>query len=93
MYLKHLRKLLKQDPQAVVSKLQTLCDVLHRPENFRTVVVADIAKLPNPVSAWQNLTKDLPSPKTLEPLDDLESTISDVGKNPGTAAYITLISI
>ncbi|EME39208.1 hypothetical protein DOTSEDRAFT_75067 [Dothistroma septosporum NZE10] len=92
LYLKHLRKLLKQEPKAVISKLETLCASLHRPENFRAVVIADITKLPNPVSGWQNLLKDLPITKTLEPLDDLKSTISDVGNNPGTAAYIIPIT-
>ena len=92
LYLKRLRKLLKQDNHAVITKLQSLCDSLHRPENFRAYVAADITKLPNPVSAWQALTHDLDLSKPLEPLDDVKATQSDAGKTPGSAAYIVPIA-
>lgn len=92
LYLKRLRKLLKQDEQAVISKLQTLCDSLHQPENFRAYVAADLTKLPNPVSAWRQLTDGLDLTKDVVPLDNVKSIQSEVGKNPGSAAYIVPIA-
>lgn len=91
LYLKRLRKLLKTDEKLVISKLDQLCSALHRPENFRMYVAADLTKLPNPVSAWQNLTRGFDLSKPLERLEDSKATISDVGKNPGSAAYIVPI--
>lgn len=92
LYLKRLRKLLKQDEKAVIGKLQTLCQSLHRPENFRVYVAADITKLPNPVSAWKKLTAGMDTSKPIEPLDPLKPTISDTGRKPGSAAYVVPIT-
>lgn len=92
LYLKRLRKHLKSNEQTVISKLEQLCSALHRPENFRAYVAADLTKLPNPVSAWSNLTSGMDLSKPLEPLDDTKSTISEIGLNPGSAAYIVPIA-
>ncbi|USW57917.1 Putative peptidase M16, metalloenzyme, LuxS/M16 peptidase [Septoria linicola] len=91
LYLKRLRKLLKNDEKVVIEKLTKLCSALHRPENFRVYVAADLNKLQNPVSAWSALTQGLDTSKPLEPLDDSSKTISDVSKNPGSAAYVVPI--
>lgn len=86
VYLKRLRKLLKKgDGEAVViGMLEKVIKNLHRPENFRIYVAADVEKLKNPVEAWKALFPpgtDLN--KELVPTDDLKSTISEVGKKPG----------
>ncbi|KJX94947.1 zinc metalloprotease like protein [Zymoseptoria brevis] len=88
VYLRRLRKLLKRDPSTVISKLQSVCSTLHRPENFRVYVAADLFKLPSPVKAWNALTYSLDLSQPLQPLDALKPTISPIGLKPGSAAYI-----
>ncbi|GIZ49604.1 hypothetical protein CKM354_001263400 [Cercospora kikuchii] len=92
LYLKRLRRLLKTDEKAVIAKLEQLCSALHRPENFRVYVAADLNKLENPVTAWKALTDGLDASKPLEPLDDSSKTLSEASKNPGSAAYIVPIA-
>ncbi|CAK3841356.1 related to metalloprotease 1 [Lecanosticta acicola] len=92
LYLKRLRKLLKQDEEAVIGKLQTLCQSLHRPENFRIYVAGDITKLPNPITSWRKLTDGMDLSRPLNPLDETKPTISETGKKPGSAAYIVPIT-
>ncbi|KAL1588263.1 hypothetical protein WHR41_02773 [Cladosporium halotolerans] len=88
LYLRRMRKILKDNPEEVVAKFTALCASLHRPENFRIKVAANVETLPNPVSAWKSLTSTLDTDKPLEPLDSRRACLSDVGKNPGSAAYI-----
>lgn len=51
-YLKQFRNLLKDKPEEAVQKMKDLRDSLCKPSNIRILVVADIEKLPQPVSAW-----------------------------------------
>jgi Zn-dependent M16 (insulinase) family peptidase len=88
IYLKRSKKLLKSDPDAVIAQLSELCRSLHQPENFRIYVSADIKKLKNPVSSWQTLTSGFDTSKPLQPIDQRRSLLSDVGKNPGSVAYV-----
>ena len=88
IYLKRIRKLLRSDEQTVISQFSELCQSLHRPENFRIFVSADIHKLQKPVSAWTALTAGLDTSKPLEPLDDKKALLSKAGKKPGSSAYI-----
>lgn len=88
LYLKRIRKMLKEDEEGVIEKFKKLCEALHRPENFRVNVVADLEKLPKPVSAWSALTTGSDSSKPLEPLDSTKVQLSEKAKNPGSTAYI-----
>ncbi|KAK5124011.1 hypothetical protein LTR85_002208 [Meristemomyces frigidus] len=88
LYLKRIRKMLKDDEGAVIAKFADLCKSLHRPENFRVYVAADVEKLPNPVSAWKSLTAKLDMSKPLEPLPDRKAYLSEIGKNPGNTAIV-----
>lgn len=92
LYLKRTRKILKENPDEIIAKFTKLCSALHRPENFRIRIAANVEKLPNPVSAWKSLTSGLDNNKPLEPLDDRKQKLSHVGKNPGSAAYIIPIA-
>lgn len=87
LYLKRLRKLLKTDEKAVLDQFAKLCQTLHRPENFRIFVAADMRKLPSPVSAWNQLTHDRTT-APLTPLDKRAYALSPTGAHPGSAAYI-----
>lgn len=88
LYLRRMRKLLKDNPEDVISKFSTLCASLHRPENFRIQVAGNIETLPNPVSAWSTLTSSLDTTKPLQPLDSRRNCLSSIGQNTGSAAYI-----
>ena len=59
LYLKRVRKMLKDDEHTVIKKFTRVCEALHRPENFRVYIAADVEKLPKPVSAWKTLTSGL----------------------------------
>lgn len=88
LYLKRTKKALQDDPDAVIKKFAALCDALHRAENFRVYVAANIEKLPKPITAWHALTRDLDLSKTLQPLDSRKAMLSDAGKKPGASAFI-----
>ena len=92
IYLRRVRKLLKNSPDEVISKFSTLCNSLHRPENFRIKVAGNLETLSGPVSSWNTLTTSLDTSKPLEPLDNRRDYLSEIGKNPGSAAYIVPIS-
>jgi Zn-dependent M16 (insulinase) family peptidase len=92
LYLRRVRKLLKDSPDEVISKLTTVCTALHRPENFRVKVAGNIETLSNPVSAWNTLTASHDTKKPLEPLDSRREYLNDVGKNCGSAAFVVPIS-
>ena len=88
LYLKRMKKLLKDDEAAVLAKFAQVCNSLHRPENFRILVSGDLTKLSHPVSAWRTLTSDLDLSKPLEPLDGRKEQLSPAGRNPGSVAYV-----
>ncbi|KAK5164100.1 uncharacterized protein LTR77_010191 [Saxophila tyrrhenica] len=92
LYLRRLKKLLASNPDEVIAQFSQLCQSLHRPENFRIYVAADIEKLPNPVSAWSTLISDSNPNKPLEPLDNKKALLSKIGKNPGSTSYIIPMS-
>lgn len=88
LYLKRISKLLAKDPNAVISKLEDLRKTLLRFSNMRVLVVADVAKLSDPVSAWKSFVADLDTTQPLAPLDSRKDALSDAAKNPGQLNYI-----
>ena len=91
LYLKHIKHQLKTNPDAIIDQFKTLNAALWHPSNFRILVVADMEKLPNPVSTWRvlddHLEKRNPS-DSLPPLETRLSRLSSLGKSPGNTAYI-----
>ena len=85
-------KLLEDSPEEVLLKFSHLCAALHRLENFRITVAADIETLKNPASSWTILTDSLGKTGALEPLDDCRVFLSEIGKNPGSTAFVIPIS-
>jgi len=51
-YLKQFKNLLKDKPEEAIQKMKDLRDSLCKPSNMRVLVVANVEKLPHPVSAW-----------------------------------------
>jgi Zn-dependent M16 (insulinase) family peptidase len=92
LYLKRARAMLKTDEALILSNFGKLCNALHRPENFRIYVAADLERLQDPVGAWKSLTRGMDLDKPLEALDSTKATLSEIGKHPGSAAYIVPIS-
>ncbi|KAL9112460.1 MAG: hypothetical protein Q9227_003302 [Pyrenula ochraceoflavens] len=88
LYLKHIRYRLKTEPETIVKQMETLRSCLCKPENFRILVVADIEKLPKPVSTWKLLTSNLDTSKPLTPLTKRLDRLSDAAKHPGKLAFI-----
>ncbi|RYN92495.1 Uncharacterized protein AA0120_g5018 [Alternaria tenuissima] len=90
LYLKRILKLLKTEPQQVLDKLEALRKHLLTFANMRILVTANLETLPNPVSTFKHLTdafKPGPEP-TVNPIDDRNALLSDIGRNPGGTHYI-----
>ncbi|KAJ6193326.1 Metalloenzyme, LuxS/M16 peptidase-like protein [Bipolaris maydis] len=90
LYLKRILKLLKTEPQQVLDKLEALRKHLLTFSNMRILVTANVETLPNPVSTFRHLTDAFqPGPEpTINPIDDRNALLSDVGRNPGGTHYI-----
>jgi len=82
-YLKRIEALLREDPEAVVKKFEQFRSAFCKLENFRILVIADVEKLKNPVSAWRPLIKNQAFSGKLTPLDKRTDRLTAAGKNPG----------
>lgn len=88
VYLKRIKRLLDTSPSTILSQLSTIRTALCQFQNLRVLVIANLSKLPNPVSAWTLLTSTLDTSHPLRPLETRLSRLSDAGKTPGNLAYI-----
>lgn len=94
LYLRRLKKLIENDPDTVVSWFEELRKSLFTFQNIRVLVTADVAKLPNPVSAWDVLSQATPghesaTTKATNPITNPVTMLSPEGQNPG--AYGSVI--
>ena len=87
-YLKRVKKLLAEKPGEVVSRMEEIRKSLFQPDNVRIVVIADLEKLPNPVSAWKPFIERLGKSNALKPITNRRALLSDAGKNIGGNSYI-----
>ena len=88
IYLKRIKRLLEDSPKTILSQLEEIRTAICQQSNFRVLVIANLEKLPNPVSAWKALTTHLDISKPLIPLETRLSRLSEAGKHPGNLAYI-----
>lgn len=88
LYLKTVKKILKEEPEAIINQLEELRHALWQPANYRVLVVADIRKVKKPVGTWATLTKNPKDHSPLTPLETRLSRLSELGKHPGNTAYI-----
>lgn len=85
VYLKRLKKLLKSDPDKVVSWFNTIRASLFTFENLRFLVAARISTLPDPITTWDKLAAALSSePKEMIPVPALSALLNDEGRKPGS---------
>ena len=89
-YLKRLKKLLANEPETVVGWLEALRTSLFTFENMRTLVIANVEKLPNPVDAWKPLIAGLDTSKPLLPLVKLHQRLSPDGQTPGNYGAVVV---
>lgn len=92
VFLKRALALLKQEPAAVIAKLDAIRSHLCKLSNFRVFIAANILSeaLPTPVASWNKLLAGMPPDpgRTLLPLDSAISTLSQAGASPGSLAYL-----
>ncbi|KAI5287198.1 hypothetical protein KEM54_006174, partial [Ascosphaera aggregata] len=90
-YLKGIKSLLKNSPEAVVDQLEQIRSQLFQFQNIRVLVIADLEKLVQPVSSWKSFVQRLESQQSVRPIVPLCDRLTDSAKNPGTRAYIVPI--
>ena len=88
LYLKRINRLLQDEPQEVISRLESLRRSLCSFSNIRLLVVSDLTKLPKPVSSWDVLSSALDTSLPLGPLDSRKAVLSDASRNLGQLSYI-----
>lgn len=92
VYLKRIKKMLEADPDAVIARMEEIRKALYRFSNFRAFIIADVEKLPKPVSSWDTFTSGLDSGEKLHPLPDRKQKLTDGARNPGSLNYIVPIA-
>ncbi|KAK3299238.1 Metalloenzyme, LuxS/M16 peptidase-like protein [Chaetomium fimeti] len=92
VYLRRLKKLIEKEPETVLSWFEELRKSLFTFDNMRVLVTADIAKLDNPVAAWDALTSNpaLDPTKDILPLTKLYSLLSAEGQTPGSVGSVVI---
>jgi Zn-dependent M16 (insulinase) family peptidase len=84
IYMKRLKKLLEKDPQTVISMLESVRRTLFTFNNLRVLVIADVERLPCPVSSWDVIIPYFDTSLPLTPIEQQYKRLSDAGRNPGT---------
>lgn len=92
LYLKRVKRLLEKSPDTVIQRMETLRRSLCTFSNFRAFVIANVEKLPQPVSSWRIFMSGLDASPDLQPIDSRLEGLSDAGKKPGKLAYIVPMS-
>ncbi|KAL4775548.1 Metalloenzyme, LuxS/M16 peptidase-like protein [Aspergillus nidulans var. acristatus] len=87
-YLKKIKRQLVKDPDVVVARMEEIRNALFQFENIRILVIADLEKLPNPVSTWKPFAERLGVSKPLKPITSRRSLLSPAGKKLGGEAYV-----
>jgi Zn-dependent M16 (insulinase) family peptidase len=90
VYMKRLKKLLAKEPETVLSWLEALRKSLFTFNNMRTLVIANVEKLPDPVAAWKPLIAGLDTTTPLLPLVKMSQRLSPDGKEPGNYGAVII---
>jgi Zn-dependent M16 (insulinase) family peptidase len=87
-YLKRIDALLNDNPEEAVRQFEEFRESFAKLENMRVLVIADVEKLKDPVSAWKQFVEGRPFGGNLTPLDKQTDRFTPVGKNPGGVAKV-----
>ena len=92
VYLKRLNKLLQAEPDKVVGWFQSLRESLFTFQNMRFLVTANLATLPDTLTAWDVLSDSLSSSTSDEmvPIVKPSSLLSEEGRKPGSVG-VTIV--
>ena len=60
LYLKRISKLLEDEPEQLIKQFEELRQIFVKLDNFRILIIGELAKLRNPVSAWEVFTYNRP---------------------------------
>ncbi|KAK3328009.1 Metalloenzyme, LuxS/M16 peptidase-like protein [Cercophora scortea] len=92
VYYRRLLKLLEKEPSTVISWFEELRASLFTFQNIRVLVTADVAKLPNPVAAWDALTNTphLDPKRSVLPIVKPDSMLNPEGRNPGSFGSVVI---
>ena len=93
LYLKRVKRLLRAEPNTIISQLEEIRRCVCRVSNFRVLVIANVEKLNKPVSSWELLAVGRDTSGPLAPLDNRLTRLSDAGRNPGNLTYIIPLPI
>ncbi|KAL4890916.1 Metalloenzyme, LuxS/M16 peptidase-like protein [Aspergillus ambiguus] len=87
-YLKRIKRLLAEQPEVVVARMEEIRQALFQFENMRVLVIADLEKLQNPVSAWKPFTERLGAVAPLKPITARRPLLSEAGRDIGGQSYV-----
>ena len=87
-YLKRIKKQLAEEPESVVARMEEIRRALFQFDNIRVLVIADLEKLPNPVSSWKPFAERLGTPAPLKPITARRPLMSEAGQNLGGKSYL-----
>ncbi|KAG0124799.1 Metalloenzyme, LuxS/M16 peptidase-like protein [Tuber indicum] len=88
LYLKRISKLLEDKPEEVIEKFEELRQKFTMIDNIRILIVGELAKLKNPVSAWKVFTDGRPFSGKLSPIDRRGPRLTPEGAKPGKITHI-----
>lgn len=88
LYLKRIGKLLEEKPGEVVTQMEELRNTFCKLENFRILVIADVTKLKNPVSAWKDFVANKSFTGSLAPIDRRKQRLTPQGSKPGGVTHV-----
>ncbi|RDA87601.1 hypothetical protein CP532_3949 [Ophiocordyceps camponoti-leonardi (nom. inval.)] len=91
VYLKRLKKLLRDDPDKVVSWFETIRRSLFTSHNMRFLVTARLEGLDKPVATWDRLAEVLPrGDEDMVPIPKQVSLLNEEGRNPGSFGAVII---
>lgn len=90
VYLKRLKKLLKNEPEKVVGWFNTIRSSLFTFQNMRFLVTARLSTLPDPIKSWDSLASAVKADGEILPIPELSSLRNEEGENPGSVG-VTIV--
>ena len=91
IYLRRLKKRLEEEPETVIGWVKSFYRSVFAPGNVRILITGDVSKIPEPAAAWDIIGKEFGAPesdRTMVPIRDMRSRLSEEGKNPGSVGAV-----
>lgn len=88
VYLKRLKKVLKNEPEKVVEWFGTIRKCLFTFQNLRFLVTANLSRLENPVAAWNPLAEMLTAQDEMVRITKFVDLLNEEGRSPGSVGAV-----